>query len=211
VKKPVAIYLRVSTKEQSTDAQLAEVTQLVERRGWKYQVFCDKGQSGAKESRPAFDQMMREVRRGRYAAICIWALDRLARSLRHLLDISMELQRLNVDLVAVKQDLDTSSPSGRLVYSVLSSVAEFERELLKERVRTGLAHARRAGKRIGRPPLQTFDAEQTEQIRTSRKQGASVRGLAIEFGTTQWMVSKIIGEGFGAVSKNHSLLGASES
>ena len=102
MKKPVAFYLRVSTKQQSTDAQLAELTQLAERRGWKYEVFCDQGQSGAKESRPAFDQMMKEVRRGRFAAVCIWALDRLARSLRQLLDVSLELQRLNVDLVAVK-------------------------------------------------------------------------------------------------------------
>jgi DNA invertase Pin-like site-specific DNA recombinase len=133
-KKPVAIYLRVSTKEQSTDTQLAELTELVERRGWKYKVFCDKGVSGAKESRPAFGKMMLEVRRGHFGAVCIWALDRLARSLRQLLNISSELERLNVDLVAVKQDLDTSSPSGRLVYGVLSSVAEFERELVRERV-----------------------------------------------------------------------------
>jgi DNA invertase Pin-like site-specific DNA recombinase len=130
VQKQVALYLRVSTNAQSTDAQLAELRQLVERRGWKYKVFCDKGQSGAKESRPAFDEMMRQVRRGYYAAICVWALDRLARSLRQLLDISMELHRLNVNLVAVKQDLDTSSASGRLVFGVLGTVAEFERELL---------------------------------------------------------------------------------
>jgi DNA invertase Pin-like site-specific DNA recombinase len=135
VKKQVALYLRVSTNAQSTDAQLTELRQLVEQRGWKYEVFCDKGQSGMKESRPAFDEMMRQVRRGRFSSTCVWALDRLARSLRQLLDISLELQRLNVDLVAVKQDLDTSSPSGRLVFGVLSTVAEFERDLLRERVR----------------------------------------------------------------------------
>ena len=144
MKKPVAFYLRVSTKQQSTDAQLAELTQLAERRGWKYEVFCDQGQSGVKESRPAFDRMMKEVRRGRFAAICIFALDRLARSLRQLLDVSAELQRLNVDLVAVNQDLDTGSASGRVVYGVLSIVAEFERELLRERVRSGMAQARRS-------------------------------------------------------------------
>jgi DNA invertase Pin-like site-specific DNA recombinase len=98
--KKVALYLRVSTNAQSTNAQLSELQQLVEQRGWRYEVFCDKGQSGAKESRPAFDEMMKQVRRGRFAAICIFALDRLARSLRQLLDISLELQRLNVDLVA---------------------------------------------------------------------------------------------------------------
>jgi putative DNA-invertase from lambdoid prophage Rac len=89
--KVAAIHLRVSTKDQSTGAQLAELTQLVERRGWPYRVFCDKGQNGAKESRPAFDEMMGEVRRGRISAICIWAVDRLARSLRQLRSNNGEL------------------------------------------------------------------------------------------------------------------------
>jgi DNA invertase Pin-like site-specific DNA recombinase len=182
VKKPVALYLRVSTNAQSTDAQLAELKQLVEQRGWKYEVFRDKA-SGAKESRPAFDDMMRHVRRGRFKAICIWALDRLARSLRQLLDISLELQRLNVDLVAVKQDLDTSSPSGRLVFGVLSTVAEFERDLLRERVRAGIAQARRDGKRIGRPPLRTLTAADIQRLRRERRSSkATFRSLALKYG-----------------------------
>ncbi len=182
VNKQVALYLRVSTNAQSTDAQLAELKQLVDQRGWKYQVFSDKGQSGAKESRPAFDEMMRQVRRGRFSAICIWALDRLARSLRQLLDISLELQRLNVDLVAVKQDLDTSTPSGRLVFGVLSTVAEFERDLLRERVRSGIAQARREGKRIGRPPLRVLTTAEVATLRRERaRTKASFRALALKY------------------------------
>jgi len=189
VKKQVALYLRVSTNAQSTDAQLTELRQLVEQRGWKYEVFCDKGQSGMKESRPAFDEMMRQVRRGRFAAICIWALDRLARSLRQVLDISLELQRLNVDLVAVKQDLDTSTPSGRLVFGVLSTVAEFERDLLRERVRAGIAQARRAGKRIGRPPLRKLTAAEIIQLRRERvRTKAPFRTLAAKWGLSVWTV-----------------------
>jgi DNA invertase Pin-like site-specific DNA recombinase len=115
----VALYVRVSTKEQSPAAQLSELKKLAEQRKWKYEVFCDRGQSGAKESRPAFDEMMRQVRRGHFSSVCIWALDRMARSVRQLLDISLELKRVNVDLISVKQDLDTSSPAGRLVYGVL--------------------------------------------------------------------------------------------
>jgi len=180
--KKVALYLRVSTNAQSTNAQLSELQQLVEQRGWRYEVFCDKGQSGAKESRPAFDEMMKQVRRGRFAAICIFALDRLARSLRQLLDISLELQRLNVDLVAVKQDLDTRSPSGRLVFGVLSTVAEFERDLLRERVRAGIAQARREGKRIGRPPLRTLTAPDIQRLRSERaRTKASFRNLATKY------------------------------
>jgi len=195
VKKQVALYLRVSTNAQSTDAQLTELRQLVEQRGWKYEVFCDKGQSGAKESRPAFDEMMRQVRRGRFSAICIWALDRLARSLRQLLDISLELQRLNVDLVAVKQDLDTSTPSGRLVFGVLSTVAEFERDLLRERVRAGIAQARRAGKRIGRPPLRVLTAKEIIQLRRERaRTKMPFRTLATKWGLSVWTVHTLCGK-----------------
>ena len=190
--KLVALYLRVSTNAQSTDAQFAELKQLVERRGWKYKVFCDKGQSGAKESRPAFDEMMRQVRRGRFAAVCIWALDRLARSLRQLLDISLELQRLNVDLVAVKQDLDTSSASGRLVFGVLSTVAEFERELLRERVRSGIAQARRAGKRIGRPALNVLTGKETAELRKDRaRTKATFRSLATKYKISVWSAHRL--------------------
>jgi DNA invertase Pin-like site-specific DNA recombinase len=189
IKKQVALYLRVSTNAQSTDSQLAELTQLVDQRGWKYEVFCDKGQSGAKQSRPAFDEMMRQVRRGRFGAVCIWALDRLARSLRQLLDISLELQRLNVDLVAVKQDLDTSTPSGRLVFGVLSTVAEFERDLLRERVRAGIAQAKRAGKRIGRPPLRRLTSVEIAQLRRERaRTKAPFRMLATKWGLSVWTV-----------------------
>lgn len=188
-KKHVALYLRVSTNTQSTDSQFAEIRQLVEQRGWKYEVFCDKGQSGAKESRPAFDEMMRQVRRGRFGAVCIWALDRLARSLRQLLDISLELQRLNVDLVAVKQDLDTSTPSGRLVFGVLSTVAEFERDLLRERVRAGIAQARRDGKRLGRPPLRTLTAQEITKLRRERaRTKVPFRTLATKWGLSVWTV-----------------------
>lgn len=195
MKKQVALYLRVSTNAQSTDAQLTELRQLVEQRGWKYEVFCDKGQSGAKESRPAFDEMMRQVRRGRFSAICIWALDRLARSLRQLLDISVELQRLNVDLVAVKQDLDTSTPSGRLVFGVLSTVAEFERDLLRERVRAGIAQARRAGKRIGRPPLRVLTAKEIIQLRRERaRTKMPFRTLATKWGLSVWTVHTLCGK-----------------
>jgi DNA invertase Pin-like site-specific DNA recombinase len=193
MKKQVALYLRVSTNAQSTDAQLAELSQLVDQRGWKYEVFCDKGQSGAKESRPAFDEMMRQVRRGRFAAICIWALDRLARSLRQLLDISLELQRLNVDLVAVKQDLDTSTPSGRLVFGVLSTVAEFERDLLRERVRAGIAQAKRAGKRIGRPPLRTLTAGEIIQLRRERcRTKMPFRELAAKYGVSVFTAHALV-------------------
>jgi DNA invertase Pin-like site-specific DNA recombinase len=111
-----------------------------------------------------------------------------------LLDISLELQRLNVDLVAVKQDLDTSSASGRLVFGVLSTVAEFERDLLKERVRAGIAQARRAGKRLGRPPLRVLTAEDITKLRRERtRTKAPFRTLATKYGLSVWTVHKLCG------------------
>ena len=192
VNKPVALYLRVSTNQQSTEAQLAELKQLVKTRGWKYEIFCDKGQSGAKEHRPAFDEMMRLVRRGQFGTVCIWALDRLARSLRQLLDISAEFQRLKVDLISVKQDLDTSSASGRLVFGVLSTVAEFERDLLRERVQAGIAQARRAGKQLGRPPLRILSSRDIRNLRNERKRNKTpFRRLAERYGTSIWMAHRL--------------------
>ncbi len=192
VNMAAALYLRVSTNQQSTDAQLAELKQLAQTRGWKYRIFCDKGQSGAKEHRPAFDEMMRCVRRGQFGTVCIWALDRLARSLRQLLDISAEFQRLKVDLISVKQDLDTSSASGRLVFGVLSTVAEFERDLLRERVQAGIAEARRAGKQLGRPPLRVLSSRDIKNLRNERKRiRTSFRNLAEKYGTSIWMAHRL--------------------
>lgn len=112
--------------------------------------------------------------------------------MRQLLDISLELQKLNVDLVAVKQDLDTSSPSGRLVFGVLSTVAEFERDLLRERVRAGIAQARRAGKRIGRPPLRKLTAIEIIQLRRERtRTRAPFRTLATKYGISVWSAHRL--------------------
>jgi DNA invertase Pin-like site-specific DNA recombinase len=109
-----------------------------------------------------------------------------------LLDISLELQRLNVDLVAVKQDLDTSSASGRLVFGVLSTVAEFERDLLKERVRAGIAQAKRAGKRIGRPPLRVMTLEEIAKLRKERaRTKAPFRMLATKYGLSVWTAHRL--------------------
>jgi DNA invertase Pin-like site-specific DNA recombinase len=125
--------------------------------------------------------------------ILIWSLDRLARSLKQLLTISEECVSLGVDLVSLRQNIDTTIPAGRLTFQILGAVAEFERSLLVERVKSGMAQARRAGKRIGRPALRHFSTGELERIRTLRTQGASVRKLAKDCATTQWMIAKLIG------------------
>lgn len=187
-----AIYTRVSTIQQHTEAQETELIDFAERRRWKFTLYCDHGESGAKEHRPALDRLLADARRRRIEVVLVVALDRLARSLKQLLSLTEEFAGLGVDLIATRQSLDTSVPSGKLTYQVLGAVAEFERELLRERVRSGLAHARRNGKRIGRPPLRQFTTAELNDMRDRRAKGASVRKLAMQFGTTQWMVTRLV-------------------
>lgn len=125
--------------------------------------------------------------------VVVWALDRLARSLKQLLSIAEECRSLGVDLIALKRNVDTTLPADRLTFQVLGAVAEFERELLRERVRSGMAQARRSGKHVGRPALRKFHDADIERMRALRAQGKSVRRLAADFGTTQWMAAKLTG------------------
>lgn len=136
-------------------------------------------------------ELMKDIRKRKVDVIVIWALDRLARSLKHLLTIAEECKALGVDVVCLKQNIDTTLPAGRLTFQVLGAVAEFEREMLRERVKAGMAQAKRSGKKIGRPALRHFGAADIEQVRSLRTQGKSVRQLAKDLGTTQWMISKI--------------------
>ncbi len=190
--KKAAIYVRVSTVEQDTDLQETELRQYVESRGWECVVYRDKGQSGAKNDRPALNQMLNDLRRRKFDVMVVWKLDRLARSLKQLLTIGEECQSLGVDLVSLRQNIDTTLPAGRLTFQILGAVAEFERELLRERVKAGMAQARRTGKHCGRPALRRFGPKDIDRMRELRAVGTSVRKLAADFGTTQWMVARLI-------------------
>ena len=166
-----ALYVRVSTKEQHPEAQLGPLREYAESRGFDVVgEFVDHGISGAKNSRPALDSMLAAARRRDLDVIVIAKLDRLARSVRHLVNVAEELQALGVDLVVRDQAIDTSTPTGRLLFHVLGSIAEFERDLIRERTQAGLELARKRGKRFGRP-LAT-DAKQ-------RKEAGS-RGTSID-------------------------------
>jgi DNA invertase Pin-like site-specific DNA recombinase len=189
--KRAAIYVRVSTLEQDTDLQETELQQYVESRGWECVVYRDKGQSGAKNDRPALNSMLNDLRRRKFDVIVVWKLDRLARSLKQLLTIGEECRSLGVDLVSLRQNIDTTLPAGRLTFQILGAVAEFERELLRERVKAGMAQARRTGKHVGRPALRNFQQSDIERMRHLRSEGTSVRKLATDFGTTQWMVARL--------------------
>jgi len=198
--KRVGIYVRVSTNEQDTEGQETELRAYVESRGWTYEVYRDKGQSGAKRVRPELTRLLGDLRKRKLDVVVVWALDRLARSLRHLLEIAEQCQSLGVDLVSLRQNIDTTLPAGRLTFQILGAVAEFEREMLRDRVKAGMAQARRTGKRMGRPALRCFNPSDVERLRALRSQGTSVRRLAKDFGTTQWMVAKLTTPGAAAAS-----------
>ena len=146
-----AIYARVSTLDQHVENQLTELRSYVERRDWTAVEYVDRGVSGAKDRRPALDDLLKAARRRRFDVLVCWRLDRLGRNLRHLILLLDELQALGIAFVTLGEGIDTSTPAGRLQLHVLSAIAEFERERVRERVLAGLARARAQGRRLGRP------------------------------------------------------------
>jgi DNA invertase Pin-like site-specific DNA recombinase len=147
-----AIYARVSTFEQHEENQLEELRRYVAARGWEIvRVYVDKGISGAKESRPALRQLLQDAKRRRLDVVVCWRLDRLGRNLKHLITLLDELQALGVGFVSLAEGIDATTPAGKLQMHILGAIAEFERGRIVERVRAGLARARAAGTRLGRP------------------------------------------------------------
>jgi DNA invertase Pin-like site-specific DNA recombinase len=178
----VALYARCSTLDQKADLQLDALRQLAEQRGWTVVgEYVDLGVSGAKDRRPQLDEMLLQIRRGKITMVACWKLDRLARSLRHLIHMVDEFRTSNVDLVSVSDSIDTSTPSGRFALHVLGAVAELERELIRERCVAGIQAARRRGVHLGRPRLH-FDVERAAELRASGmsfKEVAAILGVSV--------------------------------
>lgn len=161
----VALYARVSTTDQKADLQLDGLRKMAEQRGWSVAgEYVDLGVSGSKDRRPQLDAMLKDLHRGKAKAVAIWKLDRLARSVRHLVLLADELRALGIDLVSVEDTIDTTTPSGRFVFHVLGAVAELERELIRERTIAGLAAAKRRHVRLGRRPVR-FDLDRAAELR----------------------------------------------
>ena len=148
-----AIYARVSTANgQDPTVQTRELKEYVERRGWTLAgEYIDVGYSGAREKRPELDRLMADAHRRQFDAIVVWKFDRFARSVSHLLRALETFKALGIEFVSLSEQVDTSTPTGRMIFTVLGAVAELERSLIAERVRAGLRNARAKGKRLGRP------------------------------------------------------------
>jgi DNA invertase Pin-like site-specific DNA recombinase len=174
-----ARYIRVSRIDQRPALQADETAELIDRRGWQLvDTFLDQGVSGAKASRPELDRMMAAARRGKFDVLVVWRSDRLFRSLHHMVAALAELTALGIAYLAVTEPFDTTTPQGRLLIHMVSAFAEFERGILQERTRAGLAAAKRRGVRLGRPPahIDIFKAK------AMRAQGKSLRAIGRHFG-----------------------------
>ena len=183
----VAIYARVSTHDQTAENQLLELRRYVEARGWSSVEYVDQGVSGAKDRRPALDQLVADVRRHRVQAVVCWRLDRLGRNLRHLVLLLDEWQSRGTAFVTLGEGIDTSTPAGRLVAGVLASIAEFERARIQERIHAGLARARAHGKRIGRP--------RASPLPSSAPTGLTVRQAAVAWGVSKSTAARRLRDG----------------
>jgi DNA invertase Pin-like site-specific DNA recombinase len=175
--KRVALHARVSTLNghQDPEMQLRELREFIERRGWQVaEVYTDAGISGSKASRPALNQLMVDAGRRRFDVVIVWRFDRFARSVSHLLRALEQFQALGIDFVSLSENVDTSTPTGKMVFTILGAVAELERSLIVERVKAGLRNARAKGKKLGRPRVKVDES----RVKALRDSGASWRAIA---------------------------------
>ena len=172
----VALYARVSTREQHPENQLLRLRAWAAEKGLEALEFEDAGISGARRQRPALGALLDAVRRHEVSTVAAVKLDRLARSSRHLCELAETFQAADVDLVVLDQCVDTRTPAGKLLYHVLGAVAEFERDLIKERTLDGLERARRAGTQLGRPSV--LDRQTRSRIQRLQRSGHTVREIA---------------------------------
>lgn len=186
--KKAAIYARVSTDKQKVDMQLNELRQFADRSGWTiFEEYIDQNFTGANTNRPAFLSMMEAARKRKFDVLLVWKLDRLSRSLKDLINTLDELGSCGIDFVSYDNNLDTSTPTGKLVFQIVGAVAEFEKDIIRERVVAGLANARSKGKRLGRPPIEQTIYDKAVKMRS---EGSSFRKIGRALGIDEGTIKK---------------------
>jgi DNA invertase Pin-like site-specific DNA recombinase len=179
----IAIYARVSTTNHGQDVsmQTRDLEQFAQARGWRLvESYIDLGISGSKDKRPALDRLMADAHKRRFEIVIVWRFDRLARSVSHLLRALETFNALGIAFVSLSENVDTTTPTGKMIFTVLGAVAELERSLIVERVRAGLRNARAKGKRLGRPRV-VVDSARVSSLRAS---GLSWRAVGKELGVS---------------------------
>ena len=185
MKKRVALYARVSSEQQDTELQIRELTEFAASKGWEvYRVYEEKI-TGTTANRPQLKQMLVDMQAGRFSLVLVWKLDRFARSLKDLLSLLETLQNCRVDFISMKDHIDLTTPAGRLMAHLIGAFAEFEASLIRERVRAGLANAKKKGRKLGRRKERDDEA-----IRQLRSVGLSIRQIATKLGIAKGSVQK---------------------
>ncbi len=180
--------MRVSTVDQHPETQLLDLRQMAAQRGYQIVHEYTDRISGAKARRPGLDAMMADGRRGQFDVVLVWASDRIARSVKHFLDILDELNRLGIEYASFRENIDTGGPLGRAIIIIVGAVAELERNLIIERVRAGMRRARLEGQRIGRTPFELDDVA----IVRDRRHGQSIRQIAREHRVSTATIQRVL-------------------
>lgn len=185
--KTLAIYARVSSQDQDPDMQLFELRQYIKGRRFKiYREYIDRISAFA-DRRPRLEKMMDDARKQKFDGVLVWRFDRFARSTKELLLALEEFQHLGLDFISYQENIDTASPAGKVMFTLIGTMAEFERSIIRERVRAGMAKARLKGKAIGRPRVAP---EKLEKIRQLKRKGFSIRAIAQRLGLSLGVVHK---------------------
>jgi DNA invertase Pin-like site-specific DNA recombinase len=176
--RTVALYARVSTADQNCAPQLEDLRRFCHDRFATSYEYVDHGVSGVQRSRPQLDALMRDARKRRFDVVLVWKFDRFARSVKHLVDSLEEFRAFGIDFISYTEGVDTTTPTGQLLFHIVGAVAQFERDLIAERVRAGIAHARAMGKHIGRPRAEI----DLDRVYDQRESGQSLRQIARNLG-----------------------------
>ena len=192
-----ALYLRVSTLDQHPETQLHDLRQMAAQRGLEIAGIYEDRITGTRASRPGLDRLMSDARQGKFQVLAVWSCDRLARSVRHFLETLDELNRLGVEFLSFREQLDTGGPLGRAVTVIIAAISELERHLIVERVRSGMRRAKLEGRRLGRPPLPV----DVESLVRDRQDGLSMSQLANQYQVAETTVRRLLRQAAGAPPK----------
>ena len=189
MEKRVAIYVRVSTKDQSVGMQLNDLERYSKERGLNiFKVYEDNGVSGTKETRPALGQLMGDARKRKFNVVLVWRFDRFARSTKHLVNALYEFRNLGIDFISYQENIDTSSPLGEAIFTIISAMSKLERDIIAERVKGGLRKAKAKGMRLGRPKSEV----DTDKVIEYREQDKSIRQIASEMSLSRGTVERTL-------------------
>jgi DNA invertase Pin-like site-specific DNA recombinase len=188
--KRAILYMRVSTIDQHPETQLHDLRQMAAQRGYEIQHEYTDVISGAKAKRPGLDQLLADARRHRFDVVLVWAFDRMARSVRHFLEVLDELNHLSIEFISFRENIDTGGPLGRAMVVIVGAIAELERNLIVERVRAGMRRARLEGRHIGRRPL---EIDRTGVVR-DRASGMSLAEVAKAHRVSRATIHRVLRE-----------------